>query len=206
MPTAKQELQLSLKKLGVEFPENATTAELQSIMNQYEANSDDEKKLPTPSQTQPQPEQPTKSESKVEETKEKSEIESLKAEIAGLKEMVRSVSDKARLSKFDATQPGEKAAKILHVSTYNGKIVVEWSKMTNNNVIERPGQKHAYNQTTELTYLDGSKEEVNYQMWQRDKAMVKGIVESETTKQDKTFYEVSTKDFGIFTIEETFIN
>lgn len=133
------------------------------------------------------------------------EIVSLREEIASLKKMIEQVSDKNRLDKYNE-QFNDNSKKIVGISLYDNRIVVAWSKMITNNVKLQQKDQHVYDQTTELTFLDGKTMVVNYEIWQRDRQIVRALVEETKEKNGLITYVVSTKDHGEFEIAQTFIN
>jgi len=181
-----------MAKNNNDIPEGAFNPESPSS-----AQADQEMNTPFGNQATPVP-----------ETAERlSEVELLRKQIADLTAMVRSVADKGRLESFDSKTPTE-VGKVVSVSLYNDKAVIAWGKMVSNVVHKVQNSPHSYLQTTELTFLDGSKEVVDYQVWQRDRLSVKAIVESEHTKprSSEVVFTVSTKDYGTFDIDSKFIN
>lgn len=134
-------------------------------------------------------------------------IMEMKKTIEDLNRKVDAVSDKGRLNQFEERNK-EGLGKICSISTYKGKVVQSWSDLVTNTVQLHHNNMHTYDQTTILSYLDGSTEKVDYQIWQRDKVMIKAIVENEVTekKTGLTTFSVSTEKYGKFDIDSRFIN
>lgn len=136
---------------------------------------------------------------------EKSEINALKKQIADLALKLESVGDKSRLNQFNEKQrPGME--RIWGLSTYKGKLVIKWSALITNTVQLHHNNMHTFDQTTELTYYDGTKEKVDYQIWQRDKVMIKSIERGFSVVDGKKTFKLSTEKFGEVDIEDTFVN
>lgn len=154
----------------------------------------------------------TKKESASETTPKKEEemvpasvVAQMKKEMDELREMVRTVSDKPRLDRYDDSKKKE-SKPIVKISVYQNKPVTAWSDLKTNVVSTFQDKKHSFDQTTELTYLDGETEVVDYQVWQRDRRVIPATVEETKIKDHITTYVVLTDDFGQFEIGQKFIN
>jgi len=136
---------------------------------------------------------------------EKITVESLQEQIVQLKALVEATADKNKISEYEE-KVKDKTVKTVKVSEYNGKIILAWSKMLSNKV-QKVNGVWTEDQTTELTYIDDSKEIVNYYNWQNAKMMVPAVVVSSTTSDvGRIVYALVTEDGTKFSIDQKFVN
>jgi len=132
-------------------------------------------------------------------------IAALQEQINQLKALVEATTDRNKLSEYEE-KIKNKTAKEIKVSSFNGKIILAWSKLITNRVHKVNGVWQE-DQTTELTYLDDSKEIVDYYSWQNGKVMVMAVVsETRTTDTGRIIYKLVTEDNQEFEIDQKFVN
>ena len=132
-------------------------------------------------------------------------IAALTATVTRLTNLVEATADKGRLDQFERKEAAPKK-RLLNVSEYNGKIVTSWSNLTKNKVYKEDN-KWKENQSTVLTFIDGTTLEVDYPTWQRDKVLIQFSVEKEQmlANGDRVF-TVSHPDYPEFDINVKFVN
>ena len=123
-----------------------------------------------------------------------------------LTDIVVAVSEKGRLTEQEKKMTDPSLRKYA-VSTYNDKLVVSWSALLANRVSKDENKKWVEKQTTELTYQDGTKELVDYSIWQRDKIMESAVFVSESTNRGgRTTLTLENDKRGVFEIGLEFVN
>jgi len=134
------------------------------------------------------------------------EIEALKKLVGDLSKKLEAVSDKGRLSQFDANNKGPKK-KLVSVSTFDGKVITSWSKLNTNKVYKTGDKLWREDQSTTLTFLDKTTMLTDYATWQRDKIMVECTVEKEEMFADgDRMFTVFNPEYGEFSINVKFVN
>ena len=137
-------------------------------------------------------------------------VSSLTNRIDGLQNEIEEVADKGRLDEFEKKTAGKNPKKkIVNLQCYKGKVIVAWSNMITNDVTKNPDTKRIIeDQTTELTYEDGTKEKVEYQLWQSKRTVLKTVLESKKEDLDtgETVFTLVAQDGRKFEVNAKFVN
>lgn len=97
------------------------------------------------------------------------------------------------------------------MSTIDGKVVLSWPVMLKNIVEKNSRGVWSEDQTIELTYEDGSTEEMDYVYFGRRKKFIiaeilSKTIENQGKENEKTILKVRTRDGREYTIDKKFAN
>ena len=140
--------------------------------------------------------------------KEEEMVTIKKGELQELMDRLKRVefaADKAHLARFDSQNQGEKQTEV-RVRTFEGKIIMGWSDMTSNIVEKNANGAWFENQSTLLTFEDGSEQEINYALFARRYKHITGIIQSETKEGSQVIYKLSLEDGREISINSKFVN
>lgn len=121
---------------------------------------------------------------------------------------LEAVADKGRLGDWEKKALGkDPKQKVFKLQTYNGKVVVAWTAMKTNIVYKNQAGAIVENQTTELIYADGSREEVQYAAWQAGRMPLDCILESKEEQSDgKVIFHLVDQKNNKYEVDVTFVN
>lgn len=149
----------------------------------------------------------------VEKTEEEPTVTIKKTELDDLIERLKRVefaADKSHLAHFDDKNKKE-GLKTVKLSTIDGKVVLSWPVMLKNIVEKNSRGVWSEDQTIELTYEDGSTEEMDYVYFGRRKKFIiaeilSKTIENQGKENEKTILKVRTRDGREYTIDKKFAN
>lgn len=118
---------------------------------------------------------------------------------------VEFAADKGHLARFDDKNSEEKG-KYINLRSIDGKIILSWSDM-NTNIVEKNANGAWYeDQSTTITFEDGTKTELTYAIFSRRYAQVSAKVIEETLKNGELLFGVVLEDGREIKINSKFVN
>lgn len=92
-------------------------------------------------------------------------------EMAKVTEIIESVGDKSRVASWQ-TKNAKQLPREYSICTFNGKVVTGWDKMKTNLVYKNELKATVERLVSTLHFADGTKEDVEYTVWQNARVML----------------------------------